>query len=198
MEKERRQRLQPLPQLTEIPLCGRVRRDGPDVLKPVEAEGAVATKTHPEVKGGITDLGPDIKEVGALLLPAREGVGPEFKGLARRPAGPDVVRDRRYVPAGVPPQVPAVVLPLGDRTVVPRPHLPESRLLIRPDFVRRPAPGPLDQLAMVEVARAEDGLPDRGHAATRAGCGENTDEARTRSLPPSLLTCRTAACRDAP
>jgi hypothetical protein len=62
--------------------CGS-RRDDPHVLQPVETKefpAAIATILNHEVMRFVSDLGPDIKQICAFLLPSCEGVGRKRRG----------------------------------------------------------------------------------------------------------------------
>jgi len=62
----------------------------------------------------VSDLGPDVKDIGALLLAARERVGSKAKRMTRGAAGPHRVREQRQVPASVSAQVALVVFLVRD------------------------------------------------------------------------------------
>jgi len=85
VKKEWLQCPQPSAQPAEVLLCGRVWRDDPRVLETVEAHQAimdVAAVDDSEVVWRVTHTGPDVEEIGALLLAARKRVGLETERLA--------------------------------------------------------------------------------------------------------------------
>lgn len=84
VKKKWRKCANPPPQSAEFLLYRRTRRDNPHVLKTVEAKHSavdVAGVADPEVVRCVSHMGPDVKEVGAFLLAARERVSGETKGL---------------------------------------------------------------------------------------------------------------------
>ncbi len=85
VQEERRQRTDPLSQSAKLLFGGGVGRDDPRILEAVESYEAtmkVATVDDPQIVRRVSNLGPDIKEVGALLLPPRERVGLEAERLS--------------------------------------------------------------------------------------------------------------------
>src|SRR5579859_942858 len=142
----------------EFRLQGGGGRDQPGILQGVESDQAamdLAPISDPQVIWRVSDLGPDIEKIRALLLPARERVGPEPERLTRGPSRPDGAGERRHVPPGIPAQVLAEVLLLPGVAAIPPGQLSEPWLLVVPDIGGRPALRLFDQAAMIEVARTK-------------------------------------------
>src|SRR5258708_8596231 len=138
VQEERRHRLHPPPQAVKVSLHRRMRRDDPEGLKTdVAAQSVVdvATVGNPEVMRGISNLRPDVEQIGALFLAAGEGVRGEPEWLTRRPVGPDGMRQQWRVETAVLAQVPAVVVFLRHGIAVAANQPAEPQRLVHADLI---------------------------------------------------------------